>query len=348
MSVAGSAAYRVEAIDPARERETILALWRSGLEQSGRPEAKFDWYYRENPGGPPLVLMLRVQDDGQPVGVASLGHRVMRRAGEPVPAGALADFVVIPEHRNFFPALHLQRALRRSGLGERAIVFGLPNARSEPVVRRVGYRRIGDYVRYARAVRVGAYLGRVLPAPLGHAVGALVDPVRRSMAGIRGGGAGLRAKWSEGIPEGVDALWEKASRAPVLMGVRDARFLEWRFARCPLYSYRFLSIATPDGEIAAYAACRDHGESLQVDDFLIDPGAPRTAARLWLEISEEAYRRGHRSTSVEFLGGGAALESIHAAGWVARPERRALWAAFAGEEITDPAQWYVTAADEDA
>jgi hypothetical protein len=63
-----------------------------------------------------------------PVGVATLAPRRMRLDGATVRGGGLFDFVVATAHRSLFPALFLQREIRRQGLPRNDLLFGLPNA----------------------------------------------------------------------------------------------------------------------------------------------------------------------------------------------------------------------------
>jgi hypothetical protein len=342
--------YATGLADLERDRSRILALWRDGLAQNGMPEAKFDWYYRRNVEGPPSVLLLRAAGSDEAVGSASLGRRRMRLGAEAIEAGALADFVVVTGHRSFFPALTLQQAMRRHGLATREVVYGMPNPQSEAVVRRVGYKRVGDIVRRARVLRSGAYISRHVPRWLGAAAGVVVDLARHALASVHARRSGaLRSHWSEAPPEGAGALWERAAARGLLVGARDAAFLRWRFADNPLYRCRFLHLTRAStGELAAYAVCLERDDTTHVSDFLWDASVPEAADRLWQEVVRDAWHRGSRSASVEFMGPPDIARSIESAGWVAR-ERRALYAAFEGREaLRDAANWYLTAADEDA
>lgn len=295
------------------------------------------------------MLLLHPAGSAEPVGSASLGRRRMRFGAAAIDAGALADFIVVAAHRSFFPALFLQQAMRRHGLATYRVVYGMPNPQSEAIVRRVGYRRVGDIVRSARVLRSGAYIARHVPRWLGSAVGAVVDRALHVVTALRARATGsLRVEWSNAPPAGAGALWEQAAARGLLIGARDAAFLEWRFARCPLYRYRFLHLTRAGtGDLAAYAVCLDRDDTTHVCDFLWDESVPTAADRLWLEVALDAWRRGSRSSSVEFLGPASTARSIESAGWVAR-ERRALYAAFEGlEPPPDAGGWYLTAADED-
>ena len=50
--------YLVEAGDPARDRETVLSLWRGNLGQDARMTAKYEWFYLRCPHGEPLLQLL--------------------------------------------------------------------------------------------------------------------------------------------------------------------------------------------------------------------------------------------------------------------------------------------------
>lgn len=335
--------------DPRRDRERILELWRTGLAQIGQPEAKFDWYYLRNPVEVPPVLLLRAGAAESPVGVASVGPRRMRLDDQALVAGALIDFVVAPEQRSFFPALFLQRQVRREGLARYALLFGLPNAQSAAIVRRAGYKRIGESVRSVRVLRSSAYLSRHMPAPLAAIAGAAVDRVRMAWASWRARAGGAYAMGATERPDALfDGLWERASRPGVMMGVRDAHFLAWRFRECPFGPYEFLTLQErATRQLAAYAVVHVSGDTMLVADFLVDPAMPGAELQLWMELSRNAYRRGLRSLSVEFLGPAAVRAQMEAAGLVGR-ERRELYAAVEGREgLGDPERWYLTLADED-
>jgi hypothetical protein len=345
---AGGASYRTERADPGADRTAIRDVWRTGLTQKGMPEAKLDWYYLRNPGGPPIVCFLRHEGSAAAVGTASLSLRRMRLDGSDVAAGVLADFVVVPDHRSFFPALFLQKDMRRRGRESFPVVFGLPNEQSEAVVRRAGYRRVGLEVRRARVLRSGVYLSRHLPPWLGKALGALIDRARMAAVAALAQRMPFTAQWLDAPDERFDDLCLRATSPGVLTGVRDRRFLAWRFADCPFHAYRFYAVAcSRTGRLAAYAACRARGDTLEICDFLVDRGVARAGARLWLGVAREAYREGYRSVSVEFLGGDAVRREMELAGFVAR-EGRPMYAAFDGPaSLADEAGWYLTLADED-
>ncbi len=363
--------YTTVAANIEHDRETILALWNRGLAHGGMPEAKFDWYYRKNCGGPPQIFFLCHGQQQEMVGVAAVGRREMRIGTQTIMSGELVDFVAVPEHRTLFPALFLQKEIRRLTLkaknsempsdGSHDILYGLPNPKSLAVVKRAGYQLVGQLVRRARILRLAGYLSRHAPAWIGQLIGPLLDRVRMGALALRaitmhGSGLELRPCWLDRPDSRFDDLWGRvvaqSGMNNVLMGVRDSAFLTWRFIECPLRTYRFFALFTnTDDRLVAYAVCAVDGEALHVHDFLVDPTAHDADKTLWIALSREAYRRGHSNLSVEFLGAESMQQSLEAIGLVKR-QQRPLYATTAAAihdraTLLQASNWYLTSADED-
>jgi hypothetical protein len=278
-----------------------------------------------------------------------MGRRRMRLGTENVVAGCLVDFVVEPEHRSFYPALLLQKKLLRRGKEDHSFVFALPNALAEAILRRAGYWRVGHMVRLVRVLRSGPYLARFLPGWLSAILAPVIDHTRIAATLLRGlENSDYACEWRVRPDADFDALWERAAASQTLMGVRDRAFLTWRFVESPFYAHRFFAVVSKaDRKLVAYAVCHAHAHALHVADFLVDPTAPGAGKRLWIDLSLEAYRRGDRSVSVEFLGQEAVRRELDALGMVTRGERP-LYAAFENrQELSSVSNWYMTNADED-
>jgi hypothetical protein len=333
----------------ADDRATIMRLWDSGLARHERAEAKLQWYYKRNPEGVPRSLFLRAEGSPRPVGVAAMSRRRMRLGSESLAAGFILDFVVEPEHRSFFPALLLQKELLRQGKEDHTVVFGMPGERAEAVMRRAGYKIVGQMVRSVRVLRSRDLLSRFLPGWLSAILGPAIDHTLLMTASLHGLlNPGYAWEWRDRPDADFDALWERVAPSDTLIGVRDGTFLTWRFVESPLHTYRFFVVLTKkDRRLVAYAVCHVDADAMLVADFLVDPGAPGAGRRLWLDLSREAYRKGHRRLSVEFLGAEAVRRDMLALGMVNR-EGRPLYAAFENRPaLSSPSNWYLTYADVD-
>ncbi len=349
---AGRATYSTEPADAlqADDAERMLALWGSGLSHHGKPAAKLAWYYRDHPEGTPLVLMLRQAGLAAPIGVAATGMRRMALGPRELKAGAMVDFVVLPGHRTLFPALFLQKAIVKRALEAHDLLFGLPNPKSVAAILRAGYRRVGERVRRVRVLRFAPYLARFLPRWLAAPTGLAADRAFRLAERLRVVMArGFRGAWSDRPDARFDDLWIRARDPDVLTGVRDARFLAWRFADCPLGRHRFFTLESrADGRLAGYAVCETTDHTMQVRDFLVDPSRDGAWRRLWAELSIEARAQGCASLSVELLGSERLHRRLAAAGFVERGEQP-VYAVLpaAMQALADAGRWYLTDADDD-
>ena len=347
-------AYKTTVADLAVDADKMVELWRTGLLQNGMPDAKLDWYYRHNPEGAPLVVFLHHRDVQHAVGVASVGLRRIRFGSETLMVGALVDFVLQPEHRTFFPAMFLQKELRRCALGAHTVLFGFPNAKSLAIVSRVGYRCVGQMVRRTRVLRSAAYLAKYLPGRLSRIMGAVIDGLRSTEMWLRGlANNSVQTQWRERPDSTFDELWQRIVMPDVVMGVRDMAFLTWRFVNVPSKSFRFFTlVSSVDRRLLAYAACAPNGAVLNVQDFLVDPEMPSAGRRLWLDLSREAMRMGYTSLCIEFLGSDQEQRQLSAAGLRFR-EQRPAYASVAqspdGASVwpTETSTWYLTSADDD-
>jgi len=330
--------------------KSILALWRQGLAHTTRLEAKFDWYYRHNPEGAPLMSFLLRREDGERVGIASAAPRRMHYRMQTLRAGSMIDFVVAPAHRTLFPALYLQKTLCRQALEVNSLLYGLASEQWTAAVQRVGYRPVGQLVRRVRVLRSAPYLSRLLPSPLSRLAGAVIDRVRMGIVELqRLVAAGFRSEWQDRPDARFDELWARALDPNLLTGTRDRAFLDWRFAGCPLHVHRFFTVAsTGHGGLVAYAVCESQQRSMLVRDFLVDLAFPGAWARLWSDLIRAAFDQGHTSIALEFLGPDHLQHRLAAKGFVAREQQR--WYAMVPAnlaELSDGRRWYITEADMD-
>ncbi len=338
--MAAEPAYTVHEADPVRDRELILGLWRGNLGDEARMAAKFDWFYLHCPEGAPLTLLLRHEQSGAWVGVASAGPRRMLRDGQAVLAGVLVDLAVLPAHRSLWPALSLQMALMEAAAGRFELLYGFPNPKASALFRRVGYKPLCQLVRYARVLGHGGYMRRRLPALLAGPGGWLLDTADRLR--LRGWAGGLRGRWQDRADESLGALWKHESAGPGSITIRDLSFLQWRFDASPLVKVRYLVAEDADGTVQAWFACESQGSVLYVHDLWSRSGVAGPSREQLATLLRAARGTGHGSVSVE-LGAAAEDGAWLATGFTARESRPTFWHP---SNSSTPPRW-LTAADED-
>jgi len=140
-------AYQAVRMREGDHKAALLRLWREALHDpaiAAVAEARWPWYYDENPAGRPATW-LGVTDDGEVVGCGSIYPRVVHVGDRRMVAGVLSDFAVSKAHRTAGCAIAVQRAIVAGGHAAGfAFLFAYPNPGSLAVVKRVGYRVIGE------------------------------------------------------------------------------------------------------------------------------------------------------------------------------------------------------------
>lgn len=332
--------------DVRRDREAVLSIWRGNLGDDARMPRKYAWFYEQADAGPPLLELLTA--DGRDVGTCSAGRRRMLRDGQPLRAGVMVDLAVVPEHRTLGPALMLQQSLAQSARSQLDLLYAFPNPKAAPVFKRIGYRPLGDLVRYVRVLRHGPYLARRMPRALAWIAGVAVDAWTRMRDALRlAGTPRLRGVWSDRVDPQMQAFWEASTKPDGIVGARDAAHLRWRFDASPEGGFRYLLVRDPVGDaLLAWFAVRATGATLHVHDYWSLHG-PAIGTRCLDTLLRAARTAGHAAVSLEL-----ASLSPHVAPWLAtgftERNRRAVfgyWDTSAlGEQLGEV---HLTAADED-
>ncbi len=338
------AAYTVHEADLARDRELILGLWRGNLGQDARMAAKYDWFYRHCPYGEPLTMLLRHEESGAWVGVASAGPRRVLLDGDEATAGVLVDLAVLPEHRSLGPALMLQMALKDAAAKRFDLVYGFPNPKAAAVFKRVGYGALGALTRHARVLRHGPYVRRRLPAALATPVGWFLDVADRLRLWSRT--RGLRIAWQAKADEAMASVWTPAVAGKGPVAVRDLGFLCWRFDQSPLLETRYLVVRNDGGPAVAWFACEARETSLHVVDGWSARGSEGPGPTHIAALLKAARAAGHASVSVE-LSAAATTVGWHVAGFVGRESRQVFGCSRNMQPEALSAGAWLTSADED-
>ena len=144
--------FRITEADLAQDKEDILAFWRENF--PGWPEKKYLWFYESNPCSQALCCTIRETETGSLIGSAAVFPRRFIVQGEACIGGINGDLAVHKNHRLLGPALTLQRTILSASKGKAIdFVYGYPNKKAEPVLKRIGYKVIGNSTRLVRVLR---------------------------------------------------------------------------------------------------------------------------------------------------------------------------------------------------
>jgi hypothetical protein len=259
--------------DLEKDRQVILDLWRQNLADISHLEEKYDWHFLNNPFGPGQIWILEA--DRQPIGTTSLGMRPLKLRETVTTSGVACDLAVNKEHRFLQPALMLQRALISSAHARIRILYGVPNPGGASVMKYVGYHEFCPVHRYAKILRISHYLqqslnlGAMVPI-----VGRLADQGFRALQFFGRRKDRMVAHVLPFFDERFDELWEGLSSDRPVLTVRDRRFLEWRYHKCPLRQYKTLGLLTADkSRLLGYLIYYVEGHSAVCADLFAYGGA---------------------------------------------------------------------------
>ena len=339
--------YTITAFDAATARQAILALWQRNL-----PDASADRYPWLYESGLATGFVLR-SNGGEPVGAAGLMRRDFLAFGQPLTAGQAIDLNVDREHRTVGPALGLQRAVVGAvHSGEVRMAYAFPNQLSEPVLRRIGYRPLGDLQRWVKILSCRAVFRRWgWPTWLSRSVAVLADPLLPQRRPPRQDRLDqeLRVAEVESFDDRFDRLCHRAASQFPILGQRGSAYLTWRFSRCPNQHYRALVLAKPDGELAGYTVFGRRKETMYLADLLV--AELRHLDCLLAAFLRLARRQGAHTAVTLYLGSPAVCAALRRFGFWQRPSGRKAMVyekdRALPQSASQPDAWHLTGADID-
>ncbi len=284
-TLAPSITWQIAQPTLANLREPLLALWHRNLPDASRD--RFEWLYGT---GHADGLLLGGR---QVIGGAGLMHRRFAIAGEVVKGGAAIDLNVDSQQRSVGPAMTLARAVMRLA-DERGVscLYGFPIPRAAGVLKRCGYRQLGEMSNWTMMLRSEIKLRGVLRSSLAAKLAApLVD------AGLRWKSPDKNWRLPQQVvsetpttfDERFNRLWQTAAQRFGVLGERSANYLKWRFSKCPELKYECFALKGRScGELLGYVVWYRSDESICIADLLaVDDSATEL---LLAEFTRKARR----------------------------------------------------------
>lgn len=350
VAVPGYVVVREPAIEPIRD-ELVRLL--NATRRHDVDAQRFEWMYRGNPDGEAAVWFVRTHA-GEIAGFAAALPRRMNVRGQDLMCWNCADLSVLPPFRRQGLAALLRGAARRGvEQGEADFLYGHPNDAAAGAHEKAGNLPVGRMVRYARPLRTAAYLERGLRhRGLSRLAGAVIDPVLR----ITGRGAFHRPSCRMQVvdrcrfDQRFDELFARHRSATVILGVRDARYLNWRYADNPLYETSAI-LAEEGDQLRGYLLFTEKNGHMMVKD-VFPPSSPAVLDDLICRVVQEGYRRLVGTVSVTALEGNPALPAFEKFGFSQRPDGSRMFAyapaaSRLAEFIAHAPSWYLTVGDRD-
>lgn len=268
--------YEVRPFQPGDE-DAVLALHnRAFAGHAPRTRAHWEWKFRHNPlGATEMVVGMEPASSAAALVCRAVYAVVPQRCvlqGEPGVAGLQTDLAVDPSLRNGLGGSRLILATGRlySELflqGTKTLEWGFP----EPHLQRVclAHLKVG-------VLRDVVFLVREAQALHRSASKLAVEPVARFGAE-------------------VDELWLRCRGGFGAAGVRDARYLNWRYREHPEVPYLTLAAREPGGALRGLAVARAGGADerlLSLMDWLVPRDDHEAEGALLETLLEAARARG--------------------------------------------------------
>lgn len=344
-------AYTIRIGAVADNTQAVLDLWRGGFADlhGAAASAKLSQSYLDNPAGPGVFFFLESDGAAGFIGVQSLVQRIFVHRDETVMAGIMADYVVDARHRSLGPALMLLRSSSACGRERFGFIYGMPNKKAQPVMKRAGMTPLGMMVRYSKLLRSRAFLSsRVAPWLLPVATLA-VDTGMRALDVLRSLWIAQSCRWRQAdIRDPVfDKLWTESEKASLTLAERSGRMLAWRYPHDfgPLWGV-FVAEHKRSGAPMGYVICRERHDVVVISDFYCVRPLAQTATLL-LGFSRLMRRRRISSLSLEFFGADAVVAGIRKAGFSAREHNPIFSVRGDAANLDGEEMWYFTGFDRD-
>ncbi len=236
------------------------------------------WEFEENPDGKGLTYV--VEDRGEVIGhYASIPRRFSLR-GETVLGTHPQDLMVHPDEQGK-GIFHAMAEYEKRKVEEKKALFmaGFPlRVPTYSGLKKIGWKDVDKLPVLVYPVRFSGILNRYLHfLPLSVFLGGWIRFVYLILYSFkkREGGTGIETEKIDLPDETFDRFWQKASSLYPIMGVRDRKYLTWRYFRHPTRTYTVYR-ATKGGEMGGYIVLRKidllHFKSAVIVDLLaLDP-----------------------------------------------------------------------------
>lgn len=255
--------------------DALLKLLQENLSGS-IDRRRFDWLYRECPGGEAVVWLAVQEGDGRLVGAAAAFPRRMNIAGQIKTGCVLGDFCISRDYRSLGPALQLQRKCLEAVMnGPFSAGYDLPSTSMLAIYRRLGIKTEGRLVRMTKLLRSNAKIAaRVRSRLLARGLSTVANAVlsARTSSKLKSG-ATIESHDGRFGPEFTNLAARGANRLGMSVE-RSADYLNWRYLDHPQHKYEILT-ARRGARLQGYLVFLQQGTAANVVDCFAETAEVR-------------------------------------------------------------------------
>lgn len=315
---------------------------------------RYDWLYRDNPDGEAVLWSIRKVETGEMAGFTVVLPRRMLVDGRVRVCWNGADFSVHRKFRTLGVAIKLRRAAKEGvDAGRVDFLYAHPNGKMQIIHEKVGHSPVGTMVRYAKPLHSEPYFRRRLGGRRLAAVAAKVaDPILRLRSPERRHrfACSTRVVESPSFDDRFDRLFEEANTLRRIVGVRDARYLDWRYGRNPLYQTHAV-LAEEGGRLLGYALFTLKDETAHLKDVFATADGP-VERDLVARLIDHARKLRLVSVSAAVLDGHPITDTLKSFGLACREDNSQMFGYVPagsplGEFVFKRESWLLSVGDRD-
>ncbi len=257
--------------DTFKDKDCIIKFWNDN--QHKLLNNKYRWIYEGNPDGIAKVLMVKHVESGEIAGMLSLFPRMFIIKSKRIKAGIIGDLIVNKNHRTLGPALQLfKEAIIHVENGNFDFLYGFPNKNAEPVLKRAGYFKLGQEVKYIKIIRSKTQLKKKhVPNLILPFASSVADcflhfislenryPISRSLDG----------KEITFVDNSIDKFFNECQCITPITGERSANYVSWKFFKDPDDKHSiFILNSKEDSSIKGYISFRTDALYIDIRDIV--------------------------------------------------------------------------------
>jgi hypothetical protein len=298
--------YVIVQVDVTKDGQKIVDFWTNNFPEW--PKEKYHWFYKSNPSGKARCWLVNTKSQNDIIGTVALFPRIMYINNVKKHPCIIGDLIFKKAHRNFWPALVLQKEVQTSVKGGLIdFIYGSPNKQADRLLKRSGYEIIGTSITYRKPLRTFRHLNsRLNNVFLSRVFSRIIDSVlfilSKETCGTSLRNMDVSAQLCTGFDSRFDRLWERAVGNYSIIGERNSEFLNWRFVQCPYIEYKIFALASKKSdEVHGYIVYKADDKDLTIADLFLEDIGKYGDALLSLFL-RHARGLGVESVVFSFLG----------------------------------------------
>ncbi|MFH2066616.1 MAG: hypothetical protein ABIK15_15565 [Pseudomonadota bacterium] len=316
--------YKIIDMELDKHREAIEVLWKQNLARFF--DTRFRWLYEENPAGQARTLLAKHEETESIVGSSTIYPHNIFLNGSKILIGTAVDFIVEKNHRVFGPAMKLQKSNTDFiTIRDAEFISVFPNQPSKGPFKRAGYQVLANTGYFQKILKTRKKLNKIFKSKvISYFFSVFLDNALMIYDFFKS--IWLSRSYSAVIldesDERFDNLFEQAKKNYTIIGDKSSEYLNWRYAKCEGYPYRFFCLFDKSNSVLkGFVVYYIEDGIVRIVDMLTAK-IDRDIDHLLLKFSDEMRRQNVQSITLLFLGNKAFLKRIKSIQFVGKETDR--------------------------